>query len=396
MLDSSRFIRILQGNFMDVSGEDKRANILPPSCPHCTFPDLDQFPNPYLLSKGIDSPSELGEVASGNFVVRPRAQAILQHVIPGQLEFLPTAHFKTRLPTPWSLAVPKLKIKTHNIKPTVRLCTLCGEPEAAHASRYISTVPLGMIDADVYYTRDWTSSEKTYEDSHNRWARAFAKDQVINFPEHQWTRLNISRNHFLSIRLVTLLKQLEIGKWTSSSLYYDKPITPDSADLQWVNEKIASLPPEFLQPQPSSSKVSHTWFDKHVSSGKSKLKSPLVFSQPESRWNFALPESYKAYITKRAGHVYKDVDEQEGFNVSIYTPDQLETLISFEPNEAFGPDPIFIAFCDNGHGDQFVFHVNTKPKNTEYPIYYYDHETNSLEHYANTFPECIKQFAGKP
>ena len=44
---------------MDQRGDSyEPANALPAKCLHCTFPNLDFVANPYVLTKGVSSPSE--------------------------------------------------------------------------------------------------------------------------------------------------------------------------------------------------------------------------------------------------------------------------------------------------------------------------------------------------
>jgi hypothetical protein len=48
-------------------------------------------------------------------------------------------------------------------------------------------------------------------------------------------------------------------------------------------------------------------------------------------------------------------------------------------------------FADTDHGDCFVFDVSVK--GGDYPVFWYDHESSSMEPFAENFAECIKRFA---
>src|SRR2546429_1174323 len=114
---------------MDLYGNtDKPANPRPVRCPHCTFPDLDFVARPYLLAKGISSPAETATAEMGNFLVRERAQRILEVAVPEACTFFPTAEMKSKNPTPWLLAVPNRILAMPGWKTRGPLCSKCGEP----------------------------------------------------------------------------------------------------------------------------------------------------------------------------------------------------------------------------------------------------------------------------
>src|SRR5215208_2815545 len=57
---------------MDHRGWRRPANALPAKCDLCGMCDLDYIPNPYYLSKGLNSPAEMCEAELGNLLVRER------------------------------------------------------------------------------------------------------------------------------------------------------------------------------------------------------------------------------------------------------------------------------------------------------------------------------------
>src|SRR5436309_8842630 len=91
---------------MDQTGDDERAtNVLPIKCSHCTFPDIDFVPKPYLLARTVSSSVETAPAVLGNFFVQQRVRRILENAVPKSCYFYSTADRKKKA-TPWWLAVP--------------------------------------------------------------------------------------------------------------------------------------------------------------------------------------------------------------------------------------------------------------------------------------------------
>ena len=108
---------------MDQRGDSyEPANALRAMCPHCTFPDLDFVPNPYVLTKGVSSPAETSPAQLGNFLVRERVRRILEVAVPDACAFHPTVERKSKKPAPWWLAVPKHKLTTPVPEATPPFC----------------------------------------------------------------------------------------------------------------------------------------------------------------------------------------------------------------------------------------------------------------------------------
>src|SRR5262245_14695178 len=81
---------------LDLYGSGWRpANSLPVRCKHCSFPDIDFAPKPYLLSRGFSSPAESWSALGGNFLVRERMRKIIELAVPKACDFYPTAELKS-------------------------------------------------------------------------------------------------------------------------------------------------------------------------------------------------------------------------------------------------------------------------------------------------------------
>ena len=92
------------------SGHMEPLNPLPKKCATCRMPDLDFVAEPYLVSRGIEKPADMAPAESGNFLVRESLKRVLETAAPGQCRFVPTAHQKTKAPTPFHEKAVKWKL----------------------------------------------------------------------------------------------------------------------------------------------------------------------------------------------------------------------------------------------------------------------------------------------
>lgn len=115
---------------MDTYGNfELPANELPERCAHCTFPDIEAVPQPYLLRRGIEAPGEFSTAQLGNFFVRAELRRILEVVMPGSCRFYPTTHYRTGSETDWFLAVPQTQVQTVKLPRKTTCCKVCDEPK---------------------------------------------------------------------------------------------------------------------------------------------------------------------------------------------------------------------------------------------------------------------------
>jgi len=211
---------------MDQFGDaDKPANPLPRKCPHCTMPDIDFVAKPYLLAKGFAAPAEHSPAELGNFLVRERTRKVLELVVPGACAFHPTAEKKSKKPTPWFLAVPKSIVELPGYKDTDekrQRCSKCKQPKLGYRSddSYASVMKRTFTD-DIFKAQQWYA-QLTEEDSindANMWRKKYGEKVMIQFsdygltpPEHpqRWTRRQMSRDLFFSVRLEQLFKKAKL------------------------------------------------------------------------------------------------------------------------------------------------------------------------------------------
>ena len=402
---------------MDQFGNiDKPANPLPVKCPHCTMPDLDFIPSPYLLAKGFASSAEHSPAEVGNFLVRERTRRILELVVPGQCTFVPTAEKKSKKPTPWSLAVPKavVDIPGMELHDSKKLrCDKCKEPKLGYLgkTRRLHPDKANTSGADIFKSKQ-LFAQRTEEDSLAEVNKYRKKEGIplldwsayeITEPPHaqRWTRAQLSRDLFFSVRLEQLLKKAKVrGQLVRYTVYDD--IQSGDEDLAWIDQKMQLLAEHGLveggsrggkkKPDRQSANRAARWFEQYLKSAAPKNKPTKVdFTPVEKKHKLVLPRAYKDFISIVGPRKFTDVMEQEGFTARILPPSKLDfrDYRRGKWDDAVETDVDGVMFANTDHGDVFVFNVAEK----DWPVYWYDHEQNMVEPFAPGFAEAIQRFA---
>lgn len=335
-------------NQMDRKGNfNVSMNACTQKCHYCTFPDLDHVPQPYLIGRGITRPGELDMADVGNFFARERARKVIEVACPGQCEFFPTHDARTKEPTPWSLVVPKATVAIGHVKPEISRCPECGEPKVGHwGSQYdwsdgVDEQIPDSIGADIAKSSGWVSSELTGEESGWYWMHILKLKQPPKVPPHQWTRIELDRWLYFSLRLEHLFKTMGI-KGVVRVL--SEEARPSDDDLAWVEEQIGRLAELGLSTPPPTADAAKVgqWFRRHVKKHAHKQGGLVDFSAAETRIGKPLPASYKIFISEVGPTTFRDLDETEGFDANILGPDDLDTVeyrrgkIRFEDEESTG------------------------------------------------------------
>lgn len=397
---------------MDHVGNKRRpANPLPVKCPHCTFPDLEFVTSPYLLAKGIPSPTETTNANVGNFLVRERVRRILELAVPGACSFYPTADRKSNKPAPWWLAVPNHLFKT--AMPTAKppFCSKCGEPKVWHCPMGPVWKKMTRYDSggvDVFKSASWYSRSTVEDDfaETNRYRKADGFALLtwpycnVGQPSHpeRWTRKQLDRDLYFSVRLEQLLKRAKV-RGQLVRLFSFSEVKTSAADEAWIEEKLNLLATHGLvdPPKIAGSKSANAWFRQFLKRNAGKRAKPADFAGVEKKHRLALPQSYKDFIATVGQKSFEDVNETGGFTAHILPPARLDFKnyrrgkvadLDEEQSQVDG-----VAFASTDHGDVFVFDVSAKEK--DYPVFWHDHEQNTLEPFAPNFAECVKRFAQK-
>lgn len=399
---------------MDQRGDTyEPANALPVKCPHCTFPDLDFIANPYVLTKGVSSPAETSPAQLGNFLVRERVRRILEIVVPDACAFHPTIERKSQKPAPWWLAVPKHKIATPQPKPIPPLCPKCNEPKVwgcamAQVRERMKEYDCGHID--VFKSLEWLGG--TVEDQFeatNGYRRESGLPPLpwshwdVQPPSHaeRWTRMMLHRDLYYSLRLEQLLKRVKV-KGQLVRLLNFKEVKTTPQDEAWIEEKLRLLAKHGLTEvqEPARGKADHAnqhWFRKFLKRNAKHSAQSFNFASIEMKQRLLLPKDYKDFLSMVGPMAFEDVMETEGFKVRVLPPAKLDfknyrrgrvSDLDAEQSQIDG-----VMFAETGHGDAFVFDVS-KP-DSDFPVFWHDHEQNALEPFAPNFAECIKRFSLK-
>ena len=367
---------------LELTGSDERmdcrdlfdapVNPLPQKCLSCGFPDLDHVPQPYLLVQSrTASPKEMAPAQQGNFLVRPRVRRVLELIVPGQCRFYRTVSNKTHESTPWQLVVPSHQVKTATVAASIPRCAACGEPRSAHpGSQYDQWVWNRESSHHLLKSATWGSSEEGWD----RW---------------------VSRELFMSIRLFHLLKKIKAKGLDEATCGHRT--RPDAEEAAWIREKLDLLTSSGIPCQVDGTLPDDDlkWLRDYIKSRSRSRASPVDVRTAGKRLKLKLPKSYIEFVTKVGPAVFEDVDEQEGFNVRLLTPDEFDTetyragMLDAEDPETDAVDGVMFAATE--HGDCFCFDV--REDNTEFPVYVYKHEYNCFELYAGNFAACVRRFA---
>lgn len=344
-------------------------NPLPAACTDCGFPDLDDVPQPYFLVKSRTmSPNELAPAEAGNFFVRERVRHVLEVVVPGELSFYPTCFKGTSEVTPWQLAVPRFQVVTAEVDPKISRCKTCGEPRSAHpGTQYKKWVWNGESDRDTLKSATWGSSE-------NGWDR--------------W----ISRDLFFSVRLLSLLKQIGAKGLDPT----EKIPKLDDEEASWGDAQIQLLAERGipLHAPGTLSGADAQWFREYQKKHAADLGS-IDWKRIEKEGKVKLPKSYKDFMKSVGPCSFENIDEQEGFDVHILPPEELDFesfragKVTSEDDEVEPVDGVMFASTD--HGDCFCFGIRKDRK--EFEVFLYNHEMDAFEPYASDFAACVKRFA---
>src|SRR5918993_4708330 len=141
------------------------------------------------------------------------------------------------------------------------------------------------------------------------------------------------------------------------------------------------------------------WLEQYLRKAGKKKPVPADFDAFETKHGVTLPDSYKRFITAVGRRRFRNVDDEEGFEVTVLPPAKLEVSGEWvvDPDdldeESAKVKPLMFGWTD--HGDCFVFDLADQgaSKGAEYPVFWYQHEMNMYEPYAPSFAACVKRFA---
>lgn len=369
-------------------------NPLPVICAACGHCDLDHVPQPYALVKSKTlAPNEVELAHAGNLLVRDRIKQVLELVAPGQCKFYPTVYQKTSDITPWHLAVPQHQVEAATLGGPLRFCNHCGQPADVHPGTHYRDIHFGYVYPNRKKSDRYTNESKYDILKTSTWYSSGPRA----YPES-------SRNLYLSVRLLNLLKSIQVAMIEQTLMMQPNPhagqlpmyiavppLLPTAEDLAWIakmQERIsaAGIP---MKPAGVISTGDTRWFNNYLKEHQRSKPKPVDLKGIEKKLGLKLPPSYIKFI-QSIGPQSFDITE-EGFVVKLLSPNKLHELEPDELDE--GSRSIrALVFAETDYGDVLCFDV--KPGQREYAVYQLNHEVFVLEPHTENFAECIKRLAG--
>jgi len=368
---------------MDRQPSGAPLNPFPTKCPLCKVPDVDFVATPYLLGAGIWAPAELASAMRGNFLVRERVRRILELVAPCACSFHPTADAKSKKPAPWDVAVPTQKLKALYPPLPRPSCPKCRAPKKGDLDQFHSWKKMKKFDSggvDVFKTLAWEAQPNE------------------GIEPLTWTYPK--RDLYFSTRLEQLLIRAKVRARLGR---FFAEVRSGRDDDRWIQEKLRLLAEHGLMASPKSvggkpSPATQRWFKQFLKRNRVKGTKTPDFGAVETKRNLTLPKDYKTFVSAVGPMSFKNVigmEEMEDTRASVLQPEKLD-FKNFRrgkvPNlggEDAKVDGVMFAAAD--FGDCFLFDVSVE--GGDYPVYWYQHEENSLEPFASNFAECVKRFA---
>ena len=223
-------------------------------------------------------------------------------------------------------------------------------------------------------------------------------------PSHaeRWTRRMLNRDLYFSIRLEQLFKRAKV-KGQLVRLLYFKDVKPTPQDEAWIQEKLRLLAEQGLveayglAESKATDNTTQKWFKQFLKRKTKKRVQKVDFATIERKQKLTLPKDYKDFVSTVGPMSFDDVMETGGFTASVVPPTKLDFKgyrrgrlreLDEEQSQIDG-----VMFAETEHGDAFVFDVSGK--GSDYPVFWHDHEQNTLEPFAPNFAECIKRFSQK-
>jgi hypothetical protein len=174
---------------------------------------------------------------------------------------------------------------------------------------------------------------------------------------------------------------------------------------EWIAaqvEKLQSIKQDAAQaagaatPVPSASVDRAEWLTQFLIENASP--EPLANSARVQAWSrthgIQLPQDYQRFATTVGNKRFRNLMGLEGLDVNIVGPDRLdcESFRRDPPeNPEDDPEPDGLLFAIAVNGDCLCFDLRGPAP--DYPVVYFDHETETFSPYANTFAAAVHRLA---
>jgi hypothetical protein len=303
------------------------------SCSVCSFPRIDETPEPYFIAKNRNfSGVEIMLADLGNLFISDRLKQILEKLFPNQCSYQKTFIQETTISTKWWLAIPKNLVVNGEVKPEVKRCIACNQPLYAHpGSQY------KFWNEDIEAVFDIIKSKNWYSTDDKDW-------------KHSW----IGRDILISVRLISLFKKIGAkGIYQLASSKYKKQTKEEK---NWVESSILKIGDLKTATSFEVTKETLDKFTKHFSITKN---ADLRKNDFEKKFKTQTNEIIEIICNIKSGTKI-DVGSESPFVVG-----------QFENWHSTKSKPKLIAFAFDEFGNELLF----DPKEKSCPVYYFDHET---------------------
>jgi hypothetical protein len=342
---SDKRMDIIDTNYM----LDTPVNTYKVKCDTCKFPDIDDTPNPYYLAKNrIFTGIEIIEADLGNLLISDRVKKIFEILIPDNCKYQRTFVQNSNIGTDWWLAIPKTKISSGEVNDTVMKCNKCHEPLYAHpGSQYRFWIHDIESQFDIVKSINWFSASN--------------KD---------WKESWISRDIYLSLRLLTLLNKVSAkGVYKSINSKLKGLIESEKA---WVVESLDKI---------GDLKTNKT--RKQITAGDySKLKEALKIREIK---NDRIADFEKKYKRKPTELFQVLCNIEKGIQLDLGNNENF-VIQKMDDWESTPSNKKLIGFAQDDFGNTLHFDITNKMC----PIYHYDHETMTYDQIHKSILDLIK------
>ncbi len=274
------------------------------------------------------------EADLGNLFLSNRVKKIFEILFPDQCTYKKTFIYQSQISTKWWLAIPKNIVVNGEVVRKVKRCKACNEPLYAHpGTQFDMWLHEAEAPFDIAKSKNWHSRD-----------------------ENDWRKSWISRDSFLSLRLISLLKKIGAkGIYKSSISEFSKFKQLIKAEKIWVENALDKI--GILKDIPNQ-EISGEDIEK-FKFAYSINNSDLEVLRFEKKFKITANEIVRNICNIKSG---------TEINLGFDAPFVVEEIGNWKMTETKFK---LIAFAFDDYGNYLLF----SPMDKSCPVYFYDHET---------------------
>lgn len=309
------------------------------SCEVCSFPNIDKTPDPYYIAKGRDfSGIEIAEADLGNLFISNRVKKIFEMLFPTQCTYKKTFIEQSSISTKWWLAVPNNTVFCAEVKDNVKRCKACGEPLHAHPGTQYKIWPHELeASVDIIKSKNWHSID-----------------------EKDWKKSWLSRDIYLSLRLISLLKKIAAKGICRLNIIDRKYKDLSKKEKLWIEQSIEKIGDLKNNIKTEITKVEIEKFKSVYSIINNSDSNVMLF---EKKFKISSNEVTRTVCNLKCG---------TELNIAFESPFIVEEIENWKLTKT---KLKLVAFAFDNHGNYLLF----SPVDKNCPLYFYDHETMIYE-----------------